>query len=81
MPGLSVTARHFTPKFSGDQEWTSAQVNQPQELLSHCFPKKWILSFKKHGRRRLPGGCKVMVFHGEPKPHEVDLPYVREHWR
>jgi len=40
-----------------------------------------VLSYKKHGRRKLPDGCRVMVFHGDPKPHEVDVPYVKLHWR
>lgn len=68
-------------RYGGDQEWTSRQVYGPAEIGSHCFPAGTVMSYKKHGRRRLPGGCRVMVFHGAPKPHEVDIPYVTQHWR
>ena len=68
-------------RYAGDQEWISHHVYPPKELKNHSFPGGWILSYRKHGRRRLPGACKVMVFHGDPKPHEVNNDYVAEHWR
>jgi hypothetical protein len=68
-------------RYAGDQEWISRHVYPPKELKRHSFPDGWLLSYRKHGRRRLPRGCKVMVFHGDPKPHEVDNDYVVEHWR
>jgi hypothetical protein len=68
-------------RYGSDQEWISAHVYPQKEIKAHSFPKKWIKSYKKHGRKRLPRNCKVMVFHGFPKPHEVDNKYVKEHWR
>jgi len=68
-------------RYGGDQEWTSRQVYARADIGSHCFPPGMVLSYKKHGRRKLPDGCRVMVFHGDPKPHEVDVPYVKLHWR
>ena len=68
-------------RYAGDQEWISHYVYPPKELKKHSFPGGWILSYRKHGRRRLPRTCKVMVFHGDPKPHEVNNDYVAEHWR
>ncbi|HOW98598.1 MAG TPA: hypothetical protein P5567_15425 [Kiritimatiellia bacterium] len=68
-------------RYGGDQEWISRYVYAPRELKEHSFPGGWLLSYRKHGRRELPRGCKVMVFHGDPKPHEVENDYVREHWR
>ena len=68
-------------RYGGDQEWTSRQLHARDAIGSHCFPAGMVLSFKKHGRRKLPDGCRVMVFHGDPKPHEVDVPYVKLHWR
>jgi hypothetical protein len=68
-------------RYGGDQEWTSKQVYPQHDLKSHTFQDGWILSYKAHGRGSLPQGCKVMVFHGDPKPHEVNLDYVKEHWK
>lgn len=68
-------------RYGGDQEWISRQVYPIKDLKSHSYPGPWILSYRKHARRSLPKGCKVVVFHGSPKPHEVANDYVREHWR
>jgi len=68
-------------RYGSDQEWITNCVYTRRELKKNSFPKKWIRSYKKHGRKRLPKECKVMVFHGFPKPHEVDNDYVKEHWR
>lgn len=46
------------------------------------FPENWVCSYKlevlKNG---LPDDCRIIAFHGVPKPHAVDLPFVKEHWR
>jgi hypothetical protein len=68
-------------RYGSDQEWISAHVYPQNEIKAHSFPKKWIRSYKKHGRNRLPKNCKIMVFHGFPKPHEVDNEYVKECWQ
>ena len=68
-------------RYGGDQEWTSKRICGPGAIGRHCFPAEYVLSYRKHGRKDLPGGCRVMVFHGSPKPHEVGNPYVRKHWR
>lgn len=68
-------------RYGSDQEWISHYVYPRRELKKNAFPKKWIRSYKKHGQKRLPKDCKVMIFHGFPKPHEVDNTYVDEHWR
>ena len=68
-------------RYGSDQEWISTYIYPRKELREHSFPEKWIRSYKKHGRKRLPKKCKIMVFHGFPKPHEVDNEYVKENWR
>lgn len=68
-------------RYGSDQEWISDVVYPRRVLKKNSFPRKWIRSYKKHGRKKLPKECKVMVFHGFPKPHEVDDDYVKEHWR
>lgn len=45
------------------------------------FPDESIKSWKYHVGRGLGYG-DVTVFHGEPKPHQVESdPFVRDHWR
>ena len=68
-------------RYGSDQEWISAHVYPEKEIKAHSFPKKWIRSYKKHGRKRVPKECGIMVFHGFPKPHEVDNDYVKECWQ
>jgi len=68
-------------RYAGDQEWISDYVYPQKEIKANSFPKNWIMSYKKHGRKRLPKKCKIMVFHGFPKPHEVYNDYVKEHWK
>lgn len=67
-------------RFGGDQEWISAQLKPRRRVRERAFPAGWIVSYKRHARQRVPAGAKIIVFHGSPKPHEVDDPYVREHW-
>ncbi len=66
-------------RYGGDQEWISHYVYPQKEIKGNSFPKNWIMSYKKHGRKRLRKKCKIMVFHGFPKPHEVNNAYVKEH--
>ena len=76
-----VVYRRGWRRFGGDQEWITACLQPRRPVRTRAFPAGWIVSYKKHARRGLPDGAKVVVFHGSPKPHEVDHDYVREHWR
>lgn len=68
-------------RFGSDQEWITAQLRQRLPLRQLVFPQGWIVSFKRDARRSIPPGAQIIVFHGSPKPHEVDATYVRSHWR
>lgn len=78
--------------FFGDQNVISHYLNTRD--YSHPFPDEWVWSFKMgtvRGRRpvdhskclgaRIPDGGKVCVFHGLPKPADVDVDWVKQHWR
>ena len=67
-------------RYGGDQEWISIRYFDPQSLNNHSYPQDWILSYKRQSGT-LPPDCKVMVFHGYPKPHEVSDHYVISHWQ
>lgn len=47
------------------------------------FPESWVPSYKLSvAKRGLPRDCKVVSFHGRPKPHEcAHIPFVWENWR
>ena len=47
------------------------------------FPEEWCQSYKLHYLRRgkLSDDCRIVAFHGRPKPHEVNDFWVKENWR
>lgn len=63
-------------RLQGDQDWIT---EQKQDALT--FPEDWCVSFKEHCASSPPRGAKIIVFHGDPKPHEVGLPWVQEVWK
>lgn len=58
----------------GDQNVITAQL-WPQHRIS-LLPNDVIKSYKYHPGEVAP----IMVFHGNPKPHEVDDEWVKQHW-
>lgn len=62
----------FTPdvmgRLHGDQDWINECVRPAR------FPRRWCPSFKRDVQPagRVPTDARVVVFHGKPKPWEVD---------
>ena len=78
--------------FFGDQNVISDFLNK--KGFDKPFPDQWIWSFKVgtvRGKRPLdhtkwfgtaiPKGGKICVFHGQPNPDQVIVPWVTENWR
>ena len=63
--------------FYGDQEWTYYILTQKNEKIEY-YPSEWITSYKLSESH---DNSKVVVFHGVPKPNEVDDDFVKEHWK
>lgn len=41
-----------------------------------------VVSLKAHDvRRKGLQDARIVYFHGRPKPHELNLPWLKEHWR
>lgn len=59
-------------RFPGDQDWITCHAK------AECYPQDWCLSYKSHGAFGANG--KIMVFHGDPNPHQVDDSWVKERW-
>ena len=59
----------------GDQEWIT-QLRDTHKIQVNPI-KSGIYSYKYHCRNGLPEDCKVVVFHGEPKPAEVKVDWFK----
>lgn len=55
----------------GDQEWIT-HLRDTSRIHVNPINPDWVKSYKYHCRNGLPGDCRVVVFHGEPKPAEVN---------
>lgn len=60
-------------------------INDPKYgIQKDLFPSDWVCSYKYQVLKRgIPADCRIVHFHGNPKPHEVRdrEPFVRENWR
>ena len=63
--------------FNGDQEWTYYALTQNNEKIDY-YPSDWITSYKLSESHQ---NSKIVVFHGVPKPDEVNDDFVKEHWK
>jgi glycosyltransferase involved in cell wall biosynthesis len=65
----------------GDQSWLQWYfVNKPLDILQDHFPGDFV-SFKTHCHPYPPKGTKVVCFHGEPRPHNCNVPWVADVWK
>ena len=62
--------------YRGDQEWTTRQLKE-QNVDIIYYPSDWLQSYT-HGYDM---NAKIVVFHGTPKPHEVEDTWVKENWK
>jgi len=76
-----VVLREGAKRYASDQEWISQHIYQKKELKKNSFPKKWIKSYKRHAKKYVPKNCKIVIFHGFPKPHEINNDYVKKYWQ
>lgn len=61
----------------GDQEWIT-QLRDEERLDVEYFHPEDVISYKYHVREKgLPPRAKVVVFHGKPKPREVNERWIR----
>lgn len=64
----------------GSNDGTQAVI---KKYAADLFPEEWCQSYKLHYLRRgkLSDDCRIVAFHGRPKPHEVNDFWVKENWR
>lgn len=64
-------------KYNWDQKYI-AKARQPDGFVQDLC--SGIYSYKHHCREGLPNGARVICFHGEPRPHQVHTPWMRDNW-
>ncbi len=59
------------------------QVEDDPAIWQDIVGKEAIVSYKWHiAKTGMPLQCRVVHFHGRPRPHEVsDKDFIRKHWR
>lgn len=60
----------------GDQEWIGKQRDDGRIQVTP-INAAWVKSYKYHCRGGLPDDCRVVVFHGQPKPETVSAPWFQ----
>ncbi len=64
-------------RYWSDQDFLNSLYPGRIELI----PDDWVQSYKLHGLKEgYPPGCRIVMFHGKPKPHEC-VGWVKDLWR
>lgn len=66
-------------RYRSDQEFYFDYLPRA-DIWQNLAPGK-IKSFKADNLQSGPDGASLVAFHGRPKPHEVNLAWVKEHWK
>lgn len=69
----------FDPR--GDQFWIERTATAPVEFWQDFLPEQ-IVSYKANcvPLGRIPDNTRICIFHGAPRPHECDAPYIQRLW-
>jgi hypothetical protein len=60
----------------GDQEWIT-KLRDAGKINVTPIDDLYVKSYKYHCRSGLPEDCRIVVFHGDPKPSEVKVPWFQ----
>lgn len=78
-----ATKRPNTPQFPGGIERFALKrlLGDRREHWQTLYPGQ-VVSYKRHIRQtqKVPKNARVVCFHGKPRPHEVNEPWMKEHW-
>lgn len=62
----------------GDQQFIEKMVSDA-DILQNLYPNSFV-SYKAHCRPMFPRGARVVIFHGNPRPHEATDDWVKKIW-
>jgi hypothetical protein len=60
-------------RLHGDQDWIQEKVSNYK-----FWPDGWLKSYKWEG---VDKKASIAVFHGNPKPHELENQWIKDNWR
>lgn len=82
----------ITHKLRGDQDFIDKFIQENRIW----FPSNWVMSYRweilrgglrtrdhyrlTEERSVIPADCKIIAFHGRPKPHEITEELLLKHW-
>lgn len=76
-----VKIRRMVP-FFGDQERIYAILTENQIKMKFWQKETTgLYSYKRNCKNGVPKDAKIICFHGKPRPHQIDIPLTKEHWR
>lgn len=84
---------HYVMKHRGDQDYLE-QAIRDRQLWPEQWAMSYRWEIYRGGiqgqkpnnyaltelRSVIPEDCRLVVFHGQPKPHEIDEPQLRDRW-
>lgn len=59
-----------------DMDWMRCQRFK---VIDYLFPGH-VVSFKGYAKGHGLGDARIVFFHGQEKPHQLDVPWVQQHW-
>jgi hypothetical protein len=75
----SYEAAGFPDIPGGDQAWIERHV-QGADLWQDVFPGR-VRSYKSECRNGVPDGTWIVCFHGQPRPHDCNDPFIDQIWK
>lgn len=64
--------KNASNRFWGDQIWITEQLKKYQ-IPCETLPESWVRSYKLAYKKHQDCDTKIVLFHGEPKPHDLSL--------
>jgi hypothetical protein len=65
-------------EFPGGNDMAWLRQQDPA-IMDDIWPGE-VVSYKGHVKDYGIDGARIVIFHGQLKPHELDEPWIREHW-
>jgi hypothetical protein len=77
IPGNQQHVYRNWPKGENDMVYLR---KQDHDYIDDLFPGQ-VVSYKGHVKKNGLGNARIVYFHGNEKPHELDVEWIAQHWR
>ena len=72
--------KHFENKLKARERLVYREYKPDGDFVQQKYPGQ-IFSYRRHIMKKgLPESCRIVTFHGKPRPHEVKDKWVMENW-